>query len=88
MSRIDLDETRAIARLPGLDIEVTHNPSGAGGGERLSVTLQATPLLGGRIDTAAPFALWMMMAQAAWTPWLQLAAAFWLPALPPRPPPR
>lgn len=75
------EEMRAMARLPGLDIEITHSPPGPGEGERLSVTLQATPLLGGRIETAGPLAIWMLMVQAAWTPWLQLGSAFW--ALPP-----
>jgi hypothetical protein len=80
------DETRAIARLPGLDIEIIHSPAARGEGERLSVTLQATPLLGGRIEAAGPIALWMLMLQAAWTPWLQISSAFWaLPSpLPPR----
>ena len=78
----DEDDMRAVARLPGLDIEITHRAPADGMGERMSVTLQATPLLGGRIDAAGPIALWMLMVQAAWTPWLQLAASLWPPALP------
>ncbi|WP_135470490.1 hypothetical protein [Crenalkalicoccus roseus] len=81
MTHLPQDETRAIARLPGLDIEIRHTPPGPGSGERLSVTLEAAPALG-RLDAAAPLLFWTMLAQAAWTPWLALAEAM-RPRLPP-----
>lgn len=69
-----VDETRAVARLPHLDIEIHHRMAPEEGAELLSITLRATPDL----DTAAglldPFRLlgpggpWQ--AWAAFNPWL------------------
>jgi len=70
------DTTRATARLPGLDIEIVHRR--AGGAERISVHLQATPsfeAFGRQFETANPFALW---AEA----WTEAAQLMWLPVLP------
>jgi hypothetical protein len=77
------EETRAIARLPGLDIAILHVAARPGQGERVTVTLEATPLPA--LPGADPLALWMQMVQTAWTPWLALTSALWgLPRLPNR----
>jgi hypothetical protein len=74
MSGSDPDETRAIGRLPGLDIEIVHTPARPGEGERVTVTLQASglPTLG-----YDPVLQWVRLAQLAWTPWLALTGALW-----------
>jgi hypothetical protein len=37
------EQTRAVAHLPGLDIEIVHRPPTAGGSEAIGVMLRATP---------------------------------------------
>ncbi len=39
----EVDATRAIARLPGLDIEIVHRRSPGGDAEQISINLQAVP---------------------------------------------
>ena len=73
-----VDETRAVARLPHLDIEIHHRKAPEEGAEMLAITLRATPDL----DTAAslldpfrlagPGGLWSTWT--AFNPWL----ATWL----------
>jgi hypothetical protein len=75
------DASRAVAHLPGLDIEVAHRrwPNA----EQISINLQAVPsfaAFGNYLDSANPFAFWarsaQMAAQLVWSPWL--AALPWL----------
>jgi hypothetical protein len=77
------DETRALARLPGLDIAVVHRGGGPGSGEELLVAFRAAPSsgwLGRPIDAADPLLFWTRLSQATWTFWLGcLAAATALP---------
>jgi hypothetical protein len=72
------DMTRATARLPGLEIEITHRKSPDA--ERISIHLQATPsfdAFGRFFEAANPFMFWaqgmqqgMQQAmQMAWLPW-------------------
>ena len=73
----DRDTTRALARLPGLDIAVEHRRSADA--ERISIHLQAMPsfsAFGEALDAVNPFAFWMKAMQLAWSPWLP-----WLPWL-------
>jgi hypothetical protein len=37
------EQTRAVAHLPGLDIEIVHRPPAADGGETIGVMLRANP---------------------------------------------
>ena len=65
------DTTRAVAHLPGLDIEVTHQR--AADAERISIHLQAMPsfaAFGDFLENANPFAFWARAAQLAWLPFL------------------
>jgi len=74
--RHDEDVTRAIARLPGLDIEVTHRR--APDAEHISIHLQAVPsfeAFGDFLENANPFAFWMKAAQLMWWPWLNATRA-------------
>lgn len=67
----DHGTTRAVARLPGLDIAVEHRRSEDA--ELISIHLQAMPsfkAFGESLEAANPFALWMQAVQWAWSPWL------------------
>lgn len=77
-----MEDTRAVARLPNVEIEIRHRKDPEEEAEYLSVTLKATPDL----DTAAAWLAPMHLIQAwmALNPWL---AAWplplpWRPALP------
>jgi hypothetical protein len=63
-----VDETRAVAKLPHVDIEIRHKMAPEEGAEYLAVTLRATP----DFDTAAAFfdPMRLMAAWARWNPWL------------------
>ncbi len=79
MASGDSDETRAYARLPGLDVAVLHRGARAREGEQVVIALRAAPpfaALGRPVGAAAdPFLLWMRLAQVAWTSWLGFLAA-------------
>jgi len=68
-------ETRAVARLPGMDIAILHTAARPGQGERVTVTIQATPLP--QLSSADPFTFWLQMTQLAWTPWLAVTGSLW-----------
>jgi hypothetical protein len=70
-----LDETRAIARLPGVDIAIIHTPAQAGQGERVTVMLQKTALP--PLAAFDPVRMWWQMTQAAWAPWLAITGSLW-----------
>jgi len=73
VERGDLDETRASARLPHLDIDIVHRRSRGGAAEQLSVTLQATPSFDAFaqfLQTVDPIQFWARVAQMMWLPWL------------------
>jgi len=70
----DLDEARASARLPRLDIDIVHRRSRAGDAELLTITLQATPgfpAFEEFLEAANPFRFWLRAVELAWEPWLQ-----------------
>ncbi len=67
------DETRAVARLPHLDIELHHRKDPEHGVETLSVTLRGRPDLDAAVSLLDPFRL--LAAWSAFNPWL----AAWLP---------
>jgi hypothetical protein len=79
--QIDGDTTRAIAHLPGLDIEIVHRRSPTADAEQISINLQVVPsfeAFGRFLQTAHPFAFWVQAAQLVWFPWLA-ASALMLP---------
>jgi hypothetical protein len=67
----DRDETRTVARLPGLDIAILHRGAHSDGGEEVMLALRVvSPLRGpGHLGQAAhPLLFWTALAQAAWSP--------------------
>ena len=77
MASGDPDETRAYARLPGLDIAVLHRGV-HGGGEEVVVAFRTAPSCAAPsrpLGAADPLLLWMGLAQMAWASWLGCLAA-------------
>lgn len=76
-----MDETRAVARLPHLDVEIVHRrlPDG----EQLGISLRATPsaeAFARHIEAHAAF--WPWLALNPWLGWQRLLQAAWQPWLP------
>ncbi len=72
-----MTETRAVANLPNLSIEILHKEVPQEGAEYLSITLRGTPDLGAAMGLLDPLAL--LGAAAAfnpWQAWLRLADPF------------
>ena len=66
-------ETRAVARLPNLDIEIRHRRPVDDDGELILISLRATPsfeAFGRFLDASTPLVFWMRLMQMAWSPWL------------------
>jgi hypothetical protein len=73
MPQGDIEETKAVALLPNLKIEITHGRLPAGDAERLTISVSAVPsfeAFGRYLEAANPFLFWMRFAQTAWAPWL------------------
>lgn len=73
MARSDYDETRAVARLPNLDIEILHRRPWQGNEEQMVITVRAVPsfeAFGRFWEAANPLLFWARMMQVAWSPWL------------------
>jgi predicted kinase len=77
-----MDETRATARLPHLDVEIVHRQLPEEQAEQLAINLRASPSLDAFARyleaqalfwpwlAANPFLAWQRLLQAAWQPWL------------------
>ena len=66
------EETRAIARLPGLDIEIVHRRPQGGSGEAIGIMLHAMPsfdALSRAMFQPNPLLLWAEVTQAMWSAW-------------------
>jgi hypothetical protein len=82
----DMDETRAVAHLPNLDIEILHRQLPDERAEQLLISLRARPsfeAFGRWLDapgpaaawlTLSPFLAWQQAALALWAPWLAAAS--------------
>ena len=68
-------ETRAVARLPGIDIAIVHAEGQAGRGESVTILLQKTEMK--PLSPLDPLGFWVQMAQIAWAPWLAVTASLW-----------
>jgi len=69
----DYDDTKAVAHLPNLDIEILHRRAWQGNEEFLSITLRATPSFETFfrfVEAANPMIMWMRALETAWSPWL------------------
>jgi hypothetical protein len=76
------DAARAIARLPGVEIEITRRRAAEGDAEHVSIILTALPsfeAFARAFEAANPFALWMRGAELAWRPWIEATRAMGLP---------
>lgn len=72
MPQYPLEETRAIARLPGLDIEIVHRRPQGDVGEAIGIMLHAMPsfdALSRSLLATHPLLLWAELTQAAWNAW-------------------
>lgn len=82
-----MDETRAVAKLPHLDLEIAHRRLPDEGVEQLSIHLRASPDFGAFADylerrpalwswiALTPFLIWQESVRAFWAPWLPAARA-------------
>jgi hypothetical protein len=73
---------KAIAHLPGLDIEILHRQSPDGLAEQISINLKAVPsfeAFSRFMDVFNPFAFWAEAARLAWLPWVEATRAVMLP---------
>jgi len=78
-----MDETRAVARLPHLELEIVHRRRPEADAEELAVRLRATPsfdVFRRHLEAQAPFwpwlalgpfLLWQRLLHEAWRPWLE-----------------
>jgi hypothetical protein len=79
-----MTETRAVASLPSLDIEIRHRSAPEEGAEYLAITLRGTPNLDLAAGLLDPFRLFAAAASLnPWRLWLQAADPFgvWRPLL-------
>jgi hypothetical protein len=79
-----MTETRAVASLPSLDIEIRHRSAPEEGAEYLAITLRGTPNLDLAAGLLDPFRLFAAAASFnPWLAWLQVADPFqlWRPLL-------
>lgn len=77
-----MDETRAIAHLPHLDVEIVHRRLPEEDAEQLAISLRASPsfeAFARTLESQAalwpwsgldPFRLWQRTLHLAWAPWL------------------
>jgi hypothetical protein len=77
-----MDETKAVARLPNLDIEIHHRRAPEEAAEYLSVSLRATPSFRAMADHLDVHAMQLFNPLAFWLTALQAAQEFWAPFLP------
>jgi hypothetical protein len=81
-----MDETRAVAHLPNLDIEIVHRRLPDEDAEQLLISLRVRPsfeALGRWLEAPGPasawlalnpFLAWQQAALARWAPWLAAAS--------------
>src|SRR5437016_8257051 len=77
-----MDETKAVARLPGLDIEIHHRRAPEEAAEYLSISLRATPSFRAMADHLDVHALQLFNPLNFWLTAFQAAQEFWAPFLP------
>ena len=76
-----MDETRAIAKLPHLDIEIRHRRLPDEEAEQLAISLRATPSLGQFAELLRQQAPWPLLALQPWLLFAQVVRASWQPWL-------
>ncbi|MEO1018615.1 MAG: hypothetical protein AAFY56_13120 [Pseudomonadota bacterium] len=76
-----MTETRAIARLPQLEIEIRHKELETENAEIVAITMKATPNFEAVSAWLRPLALMPMTALSPWAMWQQTAYSMWRPWL-------
>lgn len=74
MTQADYDETKAVAHLPNVDIEIFHRRPWEGNEELLTIKLRAVPSFDAffrAVEAANPMLFWMRAMETAWSPWLR-----------------
>jgi len=77
-----MEETRAIAHLPNLDIEILYRQQPDQGAEQLQISLRAQPsfeAFGRWFEASGPASAWLALNPLL--AWQQAALAFWAPWL-------
>jgi hypothetical protein len=77
MAESDYDETRVVARLPNVAIEIFHRRPWQGNEELLTITLRAVPSFDAffrDVAAANPLLLWLHAVETAWAPWIRQGA--------------
>jgi hypothetical protein len=85
------ESMKAIAHLPGLDIEIVHHQSPDGLAEQISINLKAVPSFEAFVrfyEAMNPFAFWAEATRLAWLPWVEAMRAATLPQAAAQPPKR
>jgi hypothetical protein len=73
MSEADFNETKAVAHLPSLDIEIYHRRPWQGSNELLTITLRAVPSFDAffrALEATNPLLFWMRAVETMWAPYL------------------
>jgi hypothetical protein len=73
MKKNDYAETRAVARLPHLEIEILHRRQWEGEEQQLLIMVRAVPPLEffeRFLEAANPLLLWRQLMRAVWPTWL------------------
>jgi hypothetical protein len=68
-------ETRAVARLPGIDIAILYSDAQDARGERVTIMLEKAALP--PFVPGDPVGAWLMLVRAAWAPWVAVTASLW-----------
>jgi hypothetical protein len=76
-----MDETKAVARLPNLDIEIRHRRAPEEVAEYLSISLRATPSFRAMADHLDAHAVQLFNPLMFWLTAFQAAQEFWAPFL-------
>jgi hypothetical protein len=79
-----MDETKAVAHLPALDIEIHHRRAPEEAAEYLSISLRATPSFRAMADHLDAHAVQFFNPLTFWLTAFQAAQKFWAPFLPVR----
>ena len=77
-----MDETKAVAHLPNLDIEIHHRRALDEAAEYLSISLRATPSFRAMTDHLDAHAMHLFNPMMFWLTAFQMAQEFWAPFLP------
>lgn len=78
MTESEFNETKAVAHLPNLDIEIFHRRPWQGNEELLTITLRAVPSFDAffrAVEATNPLLFWLRAVETAWEPWMRLADA-------------